>query len=174
MRSNRKSMYKYNNKNNELLQHKDSGPEPFVTNLKNAALQNNYFRSTLWTGKNLQLTVMSLLPYEDVGLEQHKSVDQLLYVLQGVGEVRMGDRKDNLNFHRYVYENYAIIIPAGKWHNLTNIGNKRLKLFSVYGPPEHPRGTIHRTKADDVSVTIEKEQLDEPVIAPIGSDSEQI
>ncbi|HZJ75661.1 MAG TPA: cupin domain-containing protein [Clostridia bacterium] len=172
MRSYRKSMYRYNNKDNDLLQHKDYGPEPFVINLKSAALQNNYFRSTLWTGKNLQLTVMSLLPGEDVGLEAHKGVDQLLYVEQGVAEVRMGDRKDNLNFHRYVYENYAIIIPAGKWHNLTNIGKTRLKLFSIYAPPEHPHGTIHRTKADDVSVTIGKEQLDEPVIAPIGSDSE--
>lgn len=174
MRNYRKSMYKRDDKNNDLLQHKDSGKEPFVINLKSAALQNNYFRSTLWTGKNLQLTVMSLLPGEDVGLEQHKGVDQLLYVLQGVGDVRMGDRKDNLNFHRYVYENYAIIIPEGKWHNLTNIGNTRLKLFSVYAPPPHPHGTLHRTKSDEASITTTKEQLDESVKAPICSDNEQI
>ncbi len=167
-------MYRNNTKNSDLLQHKDYGPEPFVINLKNAALQNNYFRSTLWTGRNMQLTVMSLLPGEDVGLEAHKGVDQLLYVEQGVGEVRMGSSKDKLNFQRYVYENYAIIIPAGKWHNLTNIGNTRLKLFSVYSPPEHPHGTIHRVKADEALAPKAASEIDETVIAPVGSDSEEI
>ena len=60
----------------------------------------------------------------------------------------MGNRKENLNFQRKVYDNYAIVIPAGKWHNLTNIGNIPIKLYSIYAPPNHPKGTVHKTKAD--------------------------
>jgi len=59
----------------------------------------------------------------------------------------MGDNKDNLDFQRRVYDNYAIIIPAGKWHNVINTGNTPLKLYSIYAPPQHPKGTVHATKA---------------------------
>jgi len=59
----------------------------------------------------------------------------------------MGDNKDNLDFQRRVYDNYAIIIPAGKWHNVINTGNTPIKLYSIYAPPQHPKGTVHATKA---------------------------
>lgn len=60
----------------------------------------------------------------------------------------MGDTKDNLDFQQEAFADYAIFVPAGKWHNLTNIGNKPMKLYSIYAPPEHPYGTVHETKAD--------------------------
>ncbi|NLZ34279.1 MAG: cupin domain-containing protein, partial [Clostridiales bacterium] len=66
---------------------------------------------------------------------------------KGQGIVKMGDNKDNLDFQRRVYDNYAIIIPAGKWHNVINTGNTPLKLYSIYAPPQHPKGTVHATKA---------------------------
>ena len=78
----------------------------------------------------------------------HSDTDQFLRIEQGTGLVQMGNRKENLNFQRKVYDNYAIVIPAGKWHNLTNIGNIPIKLYSIYAPPNHPKGTVHKTKAD--------------------------
>lgn len=170
MRSYRKSrstMYNYNNKGNagDAVEYKDYGAEPFTINLKNAALQNTYFTRALWTGKCLQLTLMSINPKEDVGLEVHPHTDQFLYIVRGSAVTKMGDRKDNLDYQRNVYENHAVIIPAGKWHNLINTGNTPLKLFSIYAPPEHPRGTIHKTKADEALAGVAA-----PVVAPQESE----
>ena len=91
---------------------------------------------------------MSIPVGESIGLEMHSDTDQFLRIEQGTGLVQMGNRKENLNFQRKVYDNYAIVIPAGKWHNLTNIGNIPIKLYSIYAPPNHPKGTVHKTKAD--------------------------
>lgn len=126
----------------------DYGPEPFVVNIEDITKQNDTFRTALWTGNHLQLTLMSLNPGESIGLEIHPDVDQFIRIEQGTGVVQMGNSNNNLNFQRKVFDNYAFIIPAGKWHNLTNIGNIPLKLYSIYAPPQHPRGTIHYTKAD--------------------------
>lgn len=126
----------------------DYGPNPFVINIEKATLRNNYFRTALWTGEYLQLTLMSIKPREDIGLEIHRDLDQFLRIEQGQGVVMMGDSKDNLNFRRRVSDNYAVIIPAGKWHNLVNIGRVPLKLYSIYAPPQHPLGTVHVTKQD--------------------------
>lgn len=135
-------------KNDVLIVLKDYGPEPFVINIEQATKQNNNFRTALWTGRHLQLTLMSIRPGEDIGLENHPDLDQFIRIEEGQGLVKMGDRKDNLNFQRNVFDDYAFIIPAGKWHNLINTGNKPLKLYSIYAPPQHPFGTIHKTKAD--------------------------
>ncbi|WP_352420398.1 cupin domain-containing protein [Proteiniborus sp.] len=127
---------------------KDYGPNPFVVNIEEAAKQNNNFRIALWTGSHLQLTLMSINVGEDIGLEVHPNLDQFVRIEKGQGLVKMGDRKDRLDFQRKVYDDYAFIIPAGKWHNLINTGNKPLKLYSIYAPPQHPFGTIHKTKKD--------------------------
>lgn len=127
---------------------KDYGSEPFVFNIERATLQNENFRTTLWTGEHLQLTLMSIDVGEDIGLEIHPDVDQFIRIEQGEGLVKMGDIKDDLYFQQKVYDDYAILIPAGKWHNLINTGNKPLKIYSLYAPPEHPPGTIDRTKED--------------------------
>lgn len=127
---------------------RDYGPKPFVMNINEVTKQNNNFRTALWTGNHLQVTLMSINVGESIGLEMHPDVDQFIRIEQGYGLVQMGNNKNNLNFERKVYDDFAIIIPAGKWHNLTNIGNVPIKLYSIYAPPNHPKGTIHRTKAD--------------------------
>lgn len=133
---------------NNYMVLKDYGPEPFVINIDRATKQNDTFRTALWTGNHLQLTLMSINAGEEIGLENHPDIDQFLRIEQGQGLVKMGQSKDNLNFQRSVGNGYAIIIPAGTWHNLINTGNIPLKLYSIYAPPQHPRGTVHKTKAD--------------------------
>ncbi|MCX8131998.1 MAG: cupin domain-containing protein [Clostridia bacterium] len=127
---------------------KDYGPNPFVVDIEEATKQNDNFRLVLWTGNHLQLTLMSINVGEDIGLEIHPNLDQFVRIEEGQGLVKMGDTKDRLDFQAYVSDDYAFIIPAGKWHNLINTGNKPLKLYSIYAPPQHPFGTVHKTKAD--------------------------
>lgn len=134
-------------KDDDLIPLKDYGPEPFVVDIEKATKQNKTFRTALWTGPYLQLTLMSIKAGEDIGLEIHPDHDQFIRIEEGQGIVRMGDTKDSLNFEQKVYDDFAIIIPAGKWHNLINTGDKPLKLYSIYAPPEHPSGTVHETKA---------------------------
>jgi mannose-6-phosphate isomerase-like protein (cupin superfamily) len=129
----------------------DYGPKPFVVNINEVSKQNNTYRTALWTGAHLQVTLMSLNVGEDIGLEIHPKVDQFLRIEQGQGIVQMGNSKDNLNFKRHVHDDSAIMVPAGTWHNVTNTGNIPLKLYSIYAPPNHPFGTIHPTKADAVA-----------------------
>lgn len=126
----------------------DNGPYPFVVNINEATIKNNNFRTTLWTGCHMQVTLMSLKVGEDIGLENHPHLDQFIRIEQGEGVIMMGDSKSICNFKENVCEDYAFIIPAGKWHNLINTGCVPLKLYSIYAPPQHPRGTIHVTKSD--------------------------
>lgn len=127
----------------------DHGPNPFVTNIEKETLENQNFRTVLWTGNHLQLTLMCINPGEDIGLEIHPNTDQFLRIEQGQGVVMMGDSKNNLDFQQNVSEDFAIIIPAGKYHNLINTGCIPLKLYSIYAPPQHPFGTVHMTKQDE-------------------------
>ncbi|MEW9501552.1 cupin domain-containing protein [Jeotgalibacillus marinus] len=127
---------------------KDYGTKPFVVNINEATKQNNTYRTAIWTGTHLQATLMSIDVCDDIGLEMHPDVDQFLRIEQGQGIVQMGKSKNNLNFERIVYDDSAIFIPAGTWHNLTNTGNIPLKLYSIYAPPNHPFGTVNVTKAD--------------------------
>lgn len=127
---------------------RDYGPEPLVINIDEATKLNNTFRTAIWTGENLQVTLMSIKPGEDIGLEIHPEVDQFIRIEEGQGIVKIGETKNNLNYQKWVYDDFAIMIPAGKWHNIINTGMKPLKLYTIYAPPEHPRGTVHATKAD--------------------------
>ena len=126
----------------------DYGKQPFVINIEEAAERNNTFRTALWTGEHLQVTLMSINVGEDIGLEIHPTTDQFLRIEDGHGMVEMGNSKNNLTFRRHVHEDGAIMVPAGTWHNITNIGAKSLKLYTIYAPPHHPFGTIEQTKAD--------------------------
>lgn len=130
-----------------LLAPTDYGPYPFTIDISKAAINNNTFRTALWTGAHLQLTLMSIKAGDEIGLEVHPDDDQFLYVESGHGVVQMGNQKDCLYFQQPVFTNSAIFIPAGIWHNVINTGELPLKLFSIYAPPHHPWGTIHQTKA---------------------------
>ncbi len=138
----------YMNNTNEGVMFRDHGPEPYVVDIEEATKMNGAFRTALWTGEHLQLTLMSIGVGEDIGLEIHPDVDQFLRIEDGHGLTMMGENKNNLNFQRKVKENDAVFIPAGTWHNLINTGNIPLKLYSIYAPPNHPHGTVHLTKAD--------------------------
>jgi mannose-6-phosphate isomerase-like protein (cupin superfamily) len=127
---------------------RDAGPHPHVVNIERATLANDTFRTVMWTGSHLQLTVMSIEPGGEIGLEAHSDRDQFLRVEAGQGRVRMGPAEDRLTFDREVSDDWAILVPAGSWHNVINIGQEPLKLYSLYGPPEHPHGAVHLTKAD--------------------------
>ena len=126
----------------------DYGPNPYVTDIAQATLRNNTYRTALWTGPHLQLTVMSIPPGQDIGLEVHPDHDQFPRIEQGQGLVQMGPAKDRLHFRQAVFDDFAVFVPAGTWHNITNVGNTPLKLYTLYGPPDHAHGTIHPTKAD--------------------------
>jgi len=127
---------------------RDHGPRPHVLDIERATLANDTYRTALWTGTSLQLTVMSIEPGGEIGLERHPDRDQFLRVEAGRGRVQMGPAEDRLTFDREVGEDWVILVPAGSWHNVTNTGDEPLKLYSLYAPPEHPRGTVHPTKAD--------------------------
>lgn len=127
---------------------RDQGPEPYVVDIEEATLANETFRTTLWTGNHLQLTVMSIPVRGEVGLEMHDDLDQFLRIESGKARVQMGPTQDDLPFDRQVEDDWVILVPAGSWHNVTNIGDDPLKLYSLYAPPEHPKGTVHQTKAE--------------------------
>ena len=125
----------------------DHGPDPFVANIEEATRANSNYRTTLWTGNNLQVTLMTIQPGHDVGLEVHMTTDQFLRIEDGKATVYLGDSRENLQSWEADNDD-AVIVPAGTWHNLVNSGDRPLKVYSIYAPPQHPHGTVHATKED--------------------------
>ena len=125
---------------------RDYGGTPLIVNIDQAAKANPYYRSALWTGTYLQVTLMSIPVGGDIGLEVHPDTDQFLRIESGCGLVRMGKSQDALNYTGRVNSDYAVLVPAGTWHNVINTGKAPLKLYSIYAPPHHPFGTVHETK----------------------------
>ena len=113
----------------------DKGPEPVVMNIGQVTLANENYRTTLWTGENLQLTVMAIQPGHEIGLEAHDDHDQFLRIEEGEATVYMGASQDNLNTWP-AKDDDAIFVPAGTWHNLVNTGQMPLKLYLIYAPAE--------------------------------------
>ncbi len=126
----------------------DLGVEPLVINIDNATSDNQYFRSTLWTGNHLQVTLMSIDVGDEIGAEVHGDTDQFIRIEGGRAKVLIGNSAEEFYYQRIIDENYAVIIPAGTWHNIVNIGTSPLKLYSIYSPPHHPAGTVHISKED--------------------------
>jgi mannose-6-phosphate isomerase-like protein (cupin superfamily) len=104
------------------------------------AEQSADFRRVLWTGKHSQLVIMTIPAGGEIGEEVHEDTDQVLSFVSGVGEARVGGRK------RKVQPGDLVAVPAGTKHNFVNTGPNPLVLYTVYGPPEHAKGTVHRTK----------------------------
>ncbi|AGF58237.1 mannose-6-phosphate isomerase-like protein (cupin superfamily) [Clostridium saccharoperbutylacetonicum] len=124
----------------------DYGPQPVVVNIDKVTKQNNNFRIALWTGEHYQVTLMSINVGDDIGLEIHPDTDQFIRIEEGQAVVKMGNSKDNLEFQANARDDFAIMIPAGTWHNIINTGNKPLKVYSIYAPPHHPHGVVQETK----------------------------
>ena len=119
----------------------------WVADIEAATLENQTFRTVLFTGAHAQLTVMRLAPGEEIGWEAHDNLDQFIRLEQGQARVDFGRGADVDESHD-IEDDWAIIIPAGTWHNVTNVGDVDVKLYSLYTPPEHPAGTVHKTKAE--------------------------
>ena len=114
----------------------------FVENIEQLTTGNMHFRRVVYTGKHLQLVLMTLKPGEEIGAEVHEGHDQFFRVESGAGEVIIdGDR-------RSIADDDAIIVPAGARHNVVNTGSAPLQLYTLYAPPEHRDGVVHPTKAD--------------------------
>lgn len=118
----------------------DQGPAPFMIDLQQAVMDNKNFRTTLWSGTNLQLILMCIPPLSETGMELHPELDQFSYIQSGKGLVAMG------NHQWTVCKNCSILIPINTWHNLINTENHPLKLYCIYAPPKHPKKTMHPTK----------------------------
>lgn len=115
---------------------------PYVANIEEETLKNDFFRKEVFTGEHLQITVMSINPGEDIGIETHPTTDQFLRVEQGSGKAIIGGQEYEVS------DAFGITIPAGMEHNVINTGTVAMKMYSIYTPPNHPVGTIHKTKAD--------------------------
>ena len=116
----------------------------FVGPIEKLTEKNDFFRQVLYTGKYTQLVVMCLQPGEEIGNEVHPSVDQFFRLETGKAKFIFNDTEEHL-----VYAGDAVIIPAGTYHNVINISKKiPLKLYTLYSPPNHPDGTVHKTKAE--------------------------
>lgn len=127
---------------------RDYGGEPFVFNIRHATLLNENFRTTLYTGEDLQLTLMSIPVGGEIGAEMHGEIDQFIKVEEGRAKVYFGGNRHTLREVALVDAEDAILIPRGTWHNVVNVGSRPLKLYSLYAPPAHARGTVHPTKED--------------------------
>ncbi len=127
----------------------------WVGNIEEAAKVSSYFRQVLFTAQNLQLVVMSLEPGEEIGLEMHDHLEQFIRIESGRATVTMGPSEDEIAEAHDIEEDWAVVIPGGTWHNVINRGDGQLKLYTIYAPPQHPHGTVHRTKADAVAAEAE-------------------
>ena len=130
---------------------KDIGPQPQSFDLEQATRDNTDYRSVVWSGLHLQVTLMSIPVDHDIGLEMHADTDQFLRLDAGCGRVQMGGSKDQLTFEKDVSDGWCILVPAGTWHNVTNIGRVPLQIYTVYAPAHHKPGKIHKTEADAAS-----------------------
>ena len=116
----------------------------YVGNIENQTFKNNYFRQVMFTGKNCQLVVMCLQGGEEIGREVHPGTDQFFRIEEGEAKFIFNDTEEHI-----VKSGQAVVVPAGTYHNVINTSkSKQLKLYTVYAPPNHPNGTIHKTKAD--------------------------
>jgi mannose-6-phosphate isomerase-like protein (cupin superfamily) len=114
----------------------------FVQDIEKLTVENGLFRRVLYTGKNLQLVLMTLQPGEDIGEEVHDDRDQFFRVEEGRGEVLIDGATTPIE------DDIGIVVPAGARHNVRNTGKEPLRLYTIYGPPEHKDGTVHRTRAE--------------------------
>ena len=135
----------------------DIGPRPTSFDLERATCDNENYRAVAWSGRYLQVTLMSIPVGGDIGLESHPETDQFLRLDAGRGRVQMGPSKDQLTFDKEVSDGWCVLVPAGTWHNITNIGQEPMRLYAIYAPAHHKPGKIHTT-----ATQAEADRDDEP------------
>jgi len=131
----------------------DIGPQPQSFDLEQQTRENRNYRTVAWSGRYLQVTLMSIPVGGDIGLEAHPETDQFLRLDAGRGRVQMGPAKDRLTFERDVSDGWCVLIPAGTWHNVVNIGKEPMQVYAIYAPAHHKPGKIHETAADAAADT---------------------
>lgn len=150
----------------------DIGPQPQSFNLENCTRENTDYRSVAWSGRYLQVTLMSIPVGSDIGLEMHPETDQFLRLDAGRGRVQIGPAKDQLTFEKEVSDGWCILVPAGSWHNVTNIGEEPMQVYAVYAPAHHKPGKIHKT-ASDAATDVDDEPADWSVQPNVTPDDER-
>jgi mannose-6-phosphate isomerase-like protein (cupin superfamily) len=120
----------------------------WIGDIERETRDNTTFRTVVFTAAHTQLTVMSIEPGDDIGREAHPEHDQFIRIEQGTARVELSRTAEAIDETHDAQADWAIIVPAGVWHNVVNTGTEALKVYSLYSPPEHPDGTVHRTKAD--------------------------
>jgi mannose-6-phosphate isomerase-like protein (cupin superfamily) len=138
----------------------DNGPKPNAFDLETATVENTAYRTVAWTGRYLQVTLMSIPVGQSIGLEVHPGTDQFLRLDAGQGKCVMGPSKDDLTFEQDVSDGWSAQVPAGTWHDVINTGDQPMQLYVIYAPTHHATGKIHKT-ADDATRD-EKAGSDEP------------
>ncbi|QDM17590.1 cupin domain-containing protein [Tardiphaga sp. vice352] len=123
----------------------DIGPQPQAFNIEQATKDNTDYRSVAWSGRYLQVTLMSIPPGGDIGLEAHPETDQFLRLNSGNGRARMGATKDQLTFEKDVSDGWCVLVPAGTWHNITNTGKEPMQVYAIYAPTHHAPGKVQAT-----------------------------
>jgi len=126
---------------------KDIGPKPQSFDIERATKANADYRSVAWSGRYLQVTLMSIPVGSDIGLEAHPETDQFLRLDAGSGRVQMGAAKDKLTFEKDVSDGWCVLVPAGTWHNITNTGATPMQVYAIYAPAHHAPGKVQATKA---------------------------
>lgn len=126
----------------------DDGPRPNAFDIESETLGNENYRTVAWTGRYLQVTLMSIPAGESIGLEVHPVTDQFLRLDSGRGRCVMGPAEDRLDFEQEVTDGWSIQVPAGTWHDVVNIGEQPLKLYSIYAPVHHTPGITQATAAE--------------------------
>jgi mannose-6-phosphate isomerase-like protein (cupin superfamily) len=114
----------------------------YCDNIERQTVENEDFRRVLYTGRNLQLVLMTLQPGEEIGAEVHEDIDQFFRIEEGEGVIDIDGRENR------VEDDFAVIVPAGARHNVRNTGSAPLRLYTLYAPPEHKDGIVQATKAD--------------------------
>lgn len=125
----------------------DIGPKPHSFDIEKATRANDNYRTVAWTGKYLQVTLMSIPVGESIGLEVHPETDQFLRIEAGTGRVKMGPKKTQLDYEKDVSDDWSIQVPAGMWHDVVNTGDEPLKLYTIYAPVHHAAGIVQATRA---------------------------
>lgn len=138
----------------------DIGPKPQVFDIETETKTNTNYRTTAWTGKYLQVTLMSIPVGSSIGWEVHPETDQFLRLEAGSGVCKMGPAEDSVTFEEKVEDDWAIMVPAGTWHDVINTGEEELKVYAIYAPTHHAHGRIHETFED--SERDEEEGTDVP------------
>ncbi len=114
----------------------------YCDNIERQTLENQDFRRVLYTGQNLQLVLMTLQPGDEIGEEVHEDIDQFFRIEEGTGVIDINGVENR------VEDDFAVIVPAGSRHNVRNTGNVPLRLYTIYGPPEHKDAVVQATKAE--------------------------